>query len=168
MARRLFLPLASDGAAPRPTPTVDAVRKRLGGRASTEPGAGEVVTLTGSGGAGAALVTGVVIFVRGEQVDVWLEGDVVRRVRRADTRPARSVIPPDVLAVAAAARVFAGLREGQRVGFRDDGRRVEGALVEKCRFGGLVERGDRTVVGVGFRRLHGPLGEERDPRLPLS
>jgi hypothetical protein len=25
--------------------------------------------------------------------------------------------------------------------------------VEKCRFGGLVERADGTVVGVGFRRF---------------
>jgi hypothetical protein len=25
--------------------------------------------------------------------------------------------------------------------------------VEKCRFGALVERGDGTVLGVGFRRL---------------
>jgi hypothetical protein len=157
MARRLFLPLAADGTAPRPT--VDAVRRRLGGRASTEPGAGEAVTLVGDlgrgVGPGATPVTGVVIFVRGEQLDVWLAGDVVRRIHRADSRPACGVIPPDLLVVAAAARAFAALREGQRVGFCDEGRAVEGALVEKCRFGALVERGDRTVVGVGFRRLHG-------------
>jgi hypothetical protein len=164
MARRLFLPLASDGAAPRPTPTVDAVRKRLGGRASTELGAGEVVSL--AGGRIAPIVTGVVIFVRGDEIDVWLEGDMVRRVRRGDTR-AVGVIPPDLLAVAADVRAFAGLREGQRVGYRDEGRVGEGTLVEKCRFGALVERGDGTVVGVGFRRLRGPR-EEKDPRLPLS
>jgi len=28
--------------------------------------------------------------------------------------------------------------------------------VEKCRFGALVERGDGTVIGVGFRRLSAP------------
>jgi hypothetical protein len=168
MARRLFLPLASDGAVPRPMPTVDAVRKRLGGRAATEPGAGEIVSL--SGGRIAPIVSGVVIFVRGDEIDVWLEGDMVRRVRRADTWALGGVIPPDLLAVAAAARAFAGLREGQRVGYRDEGRGGEGTLVEKCRFGALVERGDGTVVGVGFRRLRGPPGEaeENEPRLPLS
>jgi hypothetical protein len=92
---------------------------------------------------------------------------MVRRVRRTDTRPVAGAIPPDLLAVAADARAFAGLREGQRVGFRDEGRAGEGALVEKCRFGALVERGDGSLVGVGFRRLHGPPGDEKEPSLPL-
>jgi hypothetical protein len=144
MERRLFLPLAapSSGA----PPTVDAVRKRLGGRASTEAGAGEVVGL----GVDRA---GVVLFVRGEQLDVWLAGDVVRRVRRGEIRPATDAGARDLLAVARDARVFAALREGQRVGFPVEGGLGEGTLVEKCRFGGLVERADGTVLGVGFRRL---------------
>jgi hypothetical protein len=29
-------------------------------------------------------------------------------------------------------------------------------LVEKCRFGGLVERADGTIVGVAFRRFVRP------------
>ena len=145
MARRLFLPLATP-ASPSRLPTVDAVRKRLGGRASTEPGAGEVVSLRDTR-------AGVVLFVRGEQLDVWLEGDVVHRVRRADTGPTGEGAARDLLAVARDARAFAELREGQRVGFLHEGALAEGALVEKCRFGALVERADGTVVGVGFRRL---------------
>jgi hypothetical protein len=145
MVRRLFLPLAMPST-PSPRPTVDAVRKRLGGRASTEAGAGEVVSLRDGR-------TGVVLFVRGEQLDVWLAGDIVRRVRRAETLLADGVVSPDLDAVARDARVFAALREGQRVGFQHEGGVGEGALVEKCRFGGLVARADGKVIGVGFRRL---------------
>ena len=145
MVRRLLLPLATPST-PSPRPTVDAVRKRLGGRASTDAGAGEVVSLRDGR-------IGVVLFVRGEQLDVWLDGDVVRRVRRADTRPAHEAVPPDLYAVARDARVFAALREGQRVGFQHEGGLGKGSLVEKCRFGGLVEQGDGKVIGVGFRRL---------------
>jgi len=146
MPRRLLQHPATDAAAPRPT--VDAVRKRLGGRASTEPGAGEVVRVTAAGDR-----TGVVLFVRGEQLDVWLEGDRVQRVQRADTRPAGGLVARDVAAVAGDARAFAELCEGQRVAFQQEGRPGEGALVEKCRFGGLVELPSGTVVGVGFRRF---------------
>src|SRR5690242_8897491 len=108
MSRRLFLPLATPGGAARPT--VDTIRKKLGGRASTEAGAGEVVSLSTERGER----TGVVLFVRGEEIDVWTEGDLVRRVRRAATRPVDGMVSPAVLAVAEDARVFATLREGQR------------------------------------------------------
>jgi hypothetical protein len=148
MGRRLFLPLLSPESE-RTAPTVDAVRKRLGGRASTEPGAGEVVRLRDGR-------PGVVLFVRGEQIDVWLDGDVVHRVRRADALPqgARADVgEADLGAVAADAHAFGLLFEGQRVRFRHEGGLDDGTLVEKCRFGGLVERGDGTVVGVSFRRL---------------
>lgn len=146
MLRRLSLRLATEGAAPRPT--VDAIRKRLGGRASTEPGAGEVVSL----GAVADRM-GVVLFVRGEQLDVWFSGNRVQRVRRADTHPAGAASPPELAAIACAARAFAALCEGQRVAFLHEGSPGEGALVEKCRFGGLVERADGSLLGVGFRRF---------------
>jgi hypothetical protein len=149
MGRKLFLPLALG--APAQRPTVDAVRKRLGGRASTEAGAGEIVSLRSAAGAGGRM--GVVLFVRGEQLDVWLEGSVVQRVRRADASPADGLVLRDLHEVARDARVFADLHEGQRVCFQLEGALAEGALVEKCRFGGLVERGDGTVIGVGFRRF---------------
>jgi hypothetical protein len=149
MSRRLFLPLATGAADERPT--VDRVRKKLGGRASTEPGAGEIVVLSTERGERA----GVVLFVRGEELDVWMEGDLVRRVRRGSTRAAGDQVSKDLLAVARDARAFASLAEGQRVGYQIEGGLGEGALVEKCRFGALVERADGTVLGVGFRRLFG-------------
>jgi hypothetical protein len=96
---------------------------------------------------------GVVLFVRGDQLDVWLHGDVVRRVRRLDVRPAGEEEARELLPVARDAVAFAALREGERVHYVHQGGMGEGALVEKCRFGGLVERADGTVVGVGFRRF---------------
>jgi len=162
MVKRLFLPLAPESAAPRPT--VDAVRKRFGGRASTEAGAGEVVTLRAPQGER----TGVVLFVRGDQLDVWLEGDVVRRVHRTDAPPADGVVPEEVLGVALDARAFGELYEGQRVYFQHEGVAGEGMLMEKCRFGGLVERSDGTIVGVAFRRFTHGLSIEETPRPPTS
>ena len=38
--------------------------------------------------------------------------------------------------------------------FATEGGAVEhGTLLEKCRWGGLVQRGDGVVVGIGFRRV---------------
>jgi hypothetical protein len=145
MSRRLFLPTA-------PSTTVDAVRKQLGGRASTDAGAGEVVSFRDERG-GERM--GVVLFVRGDDLDVWVEGDLVRRVRRADTQAADGVVSRALLAVARDAQGFATLQEGQRVRYQHPGGLGDGALVEKCRFGGLVEREDRKVLGIGFRRLLG-------------
>ncbi len=67
MTRKFSLPFhlgrADRATAPASaTPTVDAVRERLGGRASTEPGVGELVLLTTA--AGEAL-PGVVLYRRG-------------------------------------------------------------------------------------------------------
>lgn len=154
MGKRLFLPLTSG---PAERPTVDAVRRRLGGRASTEAGAGEVVSFHDERG---LCRLGVVVFVRGEDLDVWAQGDVVRRLRRPAAEPADGVVPPELLEVSTEARLFAALEEGQRVRYAPpEGARApsrpmgEGVLVEKCRFGGLIERGDGAVLGVGFRRL---------------
>lgn len=147
MSRRLFLPLTDGNSGA--TPTVDVVRRRLGGRASTEAGAGELVAVASEQGAAR---TGVVLFVQGEDLDVWLEGGVVRRTRRSKTVKA-AIAGGDLLSIARAARIFAELTEGQRVHYQHETGVGEGALVEKCRFGALVERGDGTVLGVGFRRL---------------
>ena len=147
MGRRLFLPLANGD--PVASPTVDAVRRRLGGRASTEPGAGEFVAVASDRGAARS---GVVLFVQGDALDVWLQGGVVRRTHRSRVVTTAEA-GDDLLSIAHAARIFAALEEGQRVSYQHDDGVGEGSLVEKCRFGGLVERGDGTVLGVGFRRL---------------
>jgi hypothetical protein len=139
-------------------PTVDVVRKRLGGRASTEPGAGELVSLTTERGID---WIGVVLFVRGEDLDVWIDGGVVRRARRGALKPlAASGAPADeaarrkeLHAIARDAQSFADLIEGQKVHYHDDAGVGVGTLVEKCRFGGLIERADGSVLGVGFRRI---------------
>jgi len=148
MGKRLFLPVAAGE--PAQPPTVDTVRRRLGGRASTEHGAGELVSFHDDRGRERV---GVVVFVRGEDLDVWQTGDLVRRMARAVARPADDVQAEGLLAVARDAQGFAALREGQHVQFQHAGGLGEGVLVEKCRFGALVEREDRTVLGVGFRRL---------------
>src|SRR5689334_25205913 len=102
MGRRLSLPLTLTAAHP---PTVDLVRKRLGGRASTEPGAGELVSIITERGLERV---GVVLFVRGEDLDVWTDGDIVRRARRGSLRPLQknisasegTALQRDLLAVA--------------------------------------------------------------------
>ncbi|MFT3766049.1 MAG: hypothetical protein QM820_11110 [Minicystis sp.] len=148
MAKKLFLPLAVGATEKRPT--VDAVRKRLGGRASTEDGAGAVVSFRDER---EVERTGVVLCIQGDEIFVWMEGDIVRRVRRIEARAADGAISETMLAVARDAQSFATLSEGQRVRYQHESGLGEGALVEKCRFGALVERHDRTLVGIGFRRL---------------
>src|SRR5688500_9580432 len=107
MVRKLSLPLTLDS---QKKPTSDAIRKRLGGRASTEAGAGEVVLITTEGGAERV---GVVLFTRGEDVDVWTDHGVVRRARKARISPCRTPISKELSAVAGDARIFGGLSEGQ-------------------------------------------------------
>lgn len=131
-------------------PTATAVRAKLGGRASTDVGAGDLVSVDMGGGLSQA---GIVIYTRGEDVDVWTGEGVVRRARWSGVRRLDGPTPADLAQVAADAAVFGGLVEGQRVRYRHDTGTGEGTLVEKCKFGALVERDDQTIVGVSFRRL---------------
>lgn len=151
MARRLSLPLTFDaGLGAAKAPAVDVVRKRLGGRASTEAGAGELVSITTEGGAERA---GVVLFVRGDDLDVWIEHGLVRRTRRSSTRPLKAPVAKPLADVAGDARVFGALLEGQRVRYQHEAGFDEGMLIEKCRFGALLQRDDGVLIGVGFRRI---------------
>lgn len=154
MGRRLSLPLLSPGTT---LPTVDSLRKRLGGRASSEPGAGEGVTVVTGDGARKA---GVVLFVRGDDLEVWVDHNLVRTTARSSIAPLDAPLSRDLAAVAADARAFADLAEGQRIHYLEEDRIGEGVIVEKCRFGAVVERHDGKLVGLGFRRLwpaDGPL-----------
>jgi len=148
MTRRFSLPI-SLGARSRP-PTVDEVRKRLGGRASTDTGAGELVYLSTERGIERV---GVVLFARGDELDVCVESGVVRRIKRASTRPADTTVSEELLSMACDARAFAALRENQRVLYSHASGTGEGVLVEKCRFGALIERSDGAVIGASFRRV---------------
>ena len=59
----------------------------------------------------------------------------------------------ELLAVSRDARSFAALSEGERVQYQHEGGIGEGTLVEKCRFGALIQRADGAVIGAGFRRV---------------
>jgi hypothetical protein len=147
MGRKLALPVLVPEA---PTPSVDRIRKRLGGRASTESGAGDVVTFTTDGG---IHQTGVVVFVRGDELDVYVSDNLVRRIRRAATKFTDTALAPSFVRIAESASVFGRLAEGQRVCFASGDDTHEGILIEKCRFGALVERIDGSIVGLGFQRI---------------
>ncbi len=147
MNRKFALPVLSPAAS---TPSVDRIRQRLGGRASTESGAGDVVSFTTDGGISQ---TGIIIFVRGDELDVYVSDNVVRRIRRSSAKPTDAVVPTTFMRIAESARVFEHLAEGQRVRFTTDDHIHDGILVEKCRFGALVERNDGKIVGLGFQRV---------------
>lgn len=152
MTRKLSLPTHGrllDLVAP---PTVDVMRARLGGRAAaaSSGAVGDAVSL----GEDAPPRPGVVLASDGAAVDVYVDHGTVRRTRAAEVRPWLGELPPALRDVARDARVFASLREGQPVRFATGAGAVEeGTLLEKCRWGGLVRRGDGVVVGVGFRRV---------------
>lgn len=158
--RRVSLPLHGKTLDLLAPPTIDAMRTRLGGRLAPPPRdgaparaqAGDVVRT----GDDVAPKVGVVLAADEQSVDVFA-GGTVRRTRGAEVRPWLGEIAPELAQVAARARAFGALDEGAPVQFvRSD---AEGALpelgvlVEKCRWGALVRRGDGVVLGVGFQRL---------------
>ncbi len=131
-------------------PRVDTVRRRLGGRARSLPGTGQIVRIQHSGTSGA----GVVLFVSPDELDVWLGDGRVCRVARSQTEPEAQRVSGPLSEIARAAIRFAALSEGERVQFVDRSNTCrEGILVEKCRYGGLVVTEDGTVSGIGFRRI---------------
>jgi hypothetical protein len=133
------------------SPRVEAVRRRLGGRAVSDPGIGGLVRLKG-----APEVVGVVLWKKGDEVHVMTDATLVRKTSRDSLEP----LPPghakaeSLAAASADARVFAQLGEGDRVRYVEaDGRLLEATLVEKCRYGGIVVRDDEALMGVGFRKI---------------
>jgi hypothetical protein len=130
-------------------PSIDEARAALGGRASTERGAGELVSVSLKRGGDAA---GVVVYALGDQRDVWIgAGRFVRTTvdRLSSLRDAQAELKD----IAADARRFASLREGDPVrAMRRDGSAIDGRLLEKCRYGALVAHDDK-IVAVSFRRV---------------
>jgi hypothetical protein len=134
-------------------PSIDEARTALGGRASTERGAGELVMVSLKRGGDAA---GVVVFVQDAQRDVWIgAGRFVRTT--SDRLRSLGEVEGELKMVAVEARRFASLREGDPVrALRRDGSAIDGRLIEKCRYGALVAHDDK-VVAVSFRRIaHAP------------
>jgi hypothetical protein len=131
-------------------PTADDVRKKLGGPGQSEAGAGLVVRFVADASAG----PGVVLFRTGDALDVYLGDGLVRRTSADAVTTLEPPVPEALSAVAADVRVFAALRQGERVHYQDaSGRVLGGVLVEKCRYGALVKSDEQRVVGVGFRKL---------------
>lgn len=148
MASRVRLPSLGLGAVriPAGPPSVDDARAALGGRASTGPEAGARVRIGGS--------EGVVVFASASERDVWIGEGRFQRVAADACEPAPRASSAELDPVAADARRFAGLAEGDAVRYRDrHDREHEGQLVEKCRYGALVLRADARVVAVSFRRV---------------
>lgn len=150
-SKRPSLPLLSS-VPEKAAPTLALVRERLGGRALSQPGMGEVVRYEPRPG---QVMVGVVLFVDDRQADILLgERGIVHRARRDALTPLGEPPTEELLKLAADVRVFAALSEGDEVLYVDaKGELGQGVLVEKCRYGGLVARKDEVVMGVGFRKL---------------
>jgi hypothetical protein len=132
-------------------PSIDAARTRLGGAAqghTMPPGLAAGVPVRFANG------SGVVIFASIVEVHVMLDGSRMRRFAPADLVADEGVATGPLAQLAADARIFGSLHAAQAVRYAaDDGELVRGVVVEKCRWGALVERADGAVVAVGFRKL---------------
>ena len=149
MASRVRLRSLGLGAVriPAGPPSVDDARAALGGRASTViSSAGARVRVASS--------EGVVVFASTSERDVWIGEGRFQRVAAAACEPIEPTPHAELDAVAADARRFAAMSEGDSVRFRDrQDRDHAGQLVEKCRYGALVLGEDARVIAVSFRRL---------------
>lgn len=155
--RKLFLPVTQGLTDRLVTPTVIAMRKRLGGRVGDDAAGplavGAEVRLRG-GGEEPAARAGVVLYADGAAVDVYLDRGLVRRTRPSEVEPTSAGLSPELAAIGAQARVFGALREGASVRVTErDGAGFPATLREKCRYGALVETEAGAIVGVGFQRL---------------
>jgi hypothetical protein len=138
-------------------PSIDVARTRLGGRAEANEVAphglapGVIVTFALTSGRRRAAV---VVYAGPAEVHVLLDGIRLRRLKASELLPHDGAVDDDLVKLAADARLFGLLVEGQSVRYADDsGQLVDGKLVEKCRWGALVLRDDGAVVAVGFRKL---------------
>lgn len=137
----------------RKKPSVDAARTRLGGRlapADIAPAGfapGVVVRFESN-------IVGVVVYGNESEIHVLLDGVRLRRAAPHDVQVHDGSPGIELEKLAADARLFGLVVEGQAVRYADDtGLLVDGKVAEKCRWGALVLRGDDSVVAVGFRKL---------------
>ena len=131
-------------------PSIDAARTRLGGTAlghAQPPGLapGVVVQFEEDG-------EGVVIFASIIEVHVLLDPQRMRRFAPAELAVHEG--GHDLGYLATDAKIFGMLHDGQAIRYAgDDGTMVDGVIAEKCRWGALIQRGDGTVLAIGFRKL---------------
>ena len=132
-------------------PSIDAARARLGGRPKDD--------VPGTTSPGTIVRTrndeiGVVVYASANETHVLFDGSRLRRLPPAEVDAHTGEAPGNLPRVAADARVFFLLVEGESVRYADDaGALRDGKLVEKCRYGALVLRDDGAIVAVGFRKL---------------
>lgn len=154
MAKKVNLPVVAKPAAKKPS--LDAARARLGGRSEAGPpppgfSPGLAVTFALPGGERRAAI---VIYAGADEIHVLLDPLRLRRFTSADLTPHEGALDDELTKLAADARLFGMLTEGQAIRYADDaGALVDGKLIEKCRWGALVAREDGAVVAVGFRKL---------------
>jgi len=155
MVRKVFLPLSQRLADTLETPTVDAMRTRLGGRIAVAPPAsllpGSVVVLPTASGTERL---GVMVACDERTAHVYLERGIVKRTSTDSITPFSGDVPADLAIIARQVRIFASLVEGQDVLVeREDKGTQPGILREKCRYGALVEVEGSKMLGVGFGKL---------------
>jgi hypothetical protein len=168
VGKKLNLPLfeepkAEEPAAAKKKPSIDAARARLGGRvdaADGSPKAGQApgvivsFALPTKPNTAPRRLPGVIVFASGIEVHVLLDGMRLRRLPPADLLLHEDPVGIELEKLAADARLFGLLVEGQSVRYADDsGALLDGKVVEKCRWGALVLRDDGAVIAVGFRKL---------------
>jgi hypothetical protein len=110
------------------------------------------VRIRANGSATARLA--VIVHASATEIHALVDGVRLLRVKPETMEPFEGDAPIEIARIAADARVFHTLVEGQPVRYADDTNSLlAGKLVEKCRYGALIVRDDGTVVAVGFRKL---------------
>jgi hypothetical protein len=136
----------------RPRPSIEAARRRLGGRQGERsilpPGSLVEVRLSDGTRRPAVLLWGCP-----SHCDVWLSDGEARRTGAEAVVPSRRAMPQRFARVSAELRLFSALVEGERVRWQRVTGVTEGRIVEKCRYGAIVVTGDGRFVAVGFRKL---------------
>lgn len=157
MTKRSLPSLGSAASVSHAPPSVDEAREALGGR--IEAGlrspheAGALIHFRDVRGND---VEGVLVFAAADALDVWVGEGRFHRVPQTRVKSVGPNAPTDhpLADVAADALVFAQLHEGARIRFVDRKNAMQaGTLVEKCRYGALVENEAKTILAVSFRRL---------------
>jgi hypothetical protein len=149
--RRVKLPVVEP--AEPPEATAEVLRRSLGGPLAENEGgrAGHAVELRTQPGRPL-----VVLLEEGEDVHVWVGQGRVRKVQRPALADHEGARPPELDAIARDIARFRALPEGAPVAFlmtSPPGATGRGVLVERCRFGALVQSADGRLMAVGFRRL---------------
>jgi hypothetical protein len=98
----------------------------------------------------------VVLFEEDDACHLWVGQGRVRKARREDLREYEGVLPPELEAIARDILRLHALPVGAPVAFLQSdppGVTGRGVLVERCRFGALVQASDGRRMAVGFRRV---------------